>query len=50
MLINILKERKDMLVFILMFIIFTCFAIIRVDHLEKESINHEISNKIVYNR
>lgn len=50
MLNNVLREGKGMIIFLLMFIVFTCFAVIRVDHLEKESFNHEISNKIVYNR
>jgi len=50
MLSNVLKEVKGMIIFILMFIVFAYFAVIRVDHIEKSSFNHEISNQIVYNR
>ena len=50
MLSNVLREGKGMIVFLLMFIVFVYFAMIRVDHIEKSSFNHEISNQIVYNR
>ncbi len=50
MLSNVLREGKGMIIFLLMFIVFAYFAVIRVDHIEKSSFNHEISNQIVYNR
>lgn len=50
MLSNILKEGKCIIIFLIMFILFAYVAIIRVDHLEKANFNHEISNKIVYNK
>lgn len=50
MLNNVLRDGKGMIIFLLMFIVFTYFAIIRVDHLENSSSNHEISREIVYNR
>lgn len=50
MLNNVLREGKGMIIFLLMFVIFTYFAIIRVDHIESSNFNHKISNEIVYNR
>jgi len=50
MLSNVLRESKGIIIFLLMFIVFAYVAVIRVDHVEKSSFNHEISNQIVYNR
>ena len=50
MLYNILKERKELVIFLIMFTLFTYFAIVRVDHLEKNVVNHEINSKLVYNK
>ena len=50
MLNNVLVEGKGMIIFLLMFIVFAYFAVIRVDHIEKSNFNHEISNQIVYNK
>ena len=50
MLSNVLDEGKGMIIFLLMFIIFSCFAVIRVDHIEKSNFNHEKTSQIVYNR
>lgn len=50
MLNNTLKQRKELLLFILMFIIFAYCAILRVDHLENGYINHENIVEMVYNK
>ena len=50
MLSNVIREEKGIILFILMFIIFACFATIRVDHIEKSNFNHDLSSKIVYNK
>lgn len=50
MLNNVIKENKEIIIFLIMFITFTFFAIIRVDHLEKSNFNRESMKEIVYNK
>ena len=50
MLNNILRDRKEMVLFLLMFTLFTYFAVVRVDHLEKNVVSHENNIKLVYNK
>ncbi len=50
MLNNVLKQRKELFLFLLMFILFAYFAVIRVDHLENGYINHENIIEMVYNK
>ena len=50
MLLNLIKERKEILLFLLMFIVFTFLASIRVDNLERNSVYSAKEEKVVYNK
>ena len=50
MLYNVLRERKELVLFLVMFTLFTYFAVVRVDHLEKNVVNHENNTKLVYSK
>lgn len=50
MLINVLRERKEIILFLAMFTLFTYFAVVRVEHLEKNVVSNENSAKLVYNK
>ena len=50
MILNVIKEKKEVLLFLLMFIAFTFFASMRVDNLESNSVYSAKEEKMVYNK